>query len=427
MTATAPQDTQQDCVLIDTQPTHDGYRLGILTLNDPKALNALSVEMCQRLSEQLSQWQQDRSIVAIILRGAGDKAFCAGGNIRKLYDSMCDNPPLPNPYAQEFFGSEYALYRQMHFYPKPLILWGNGIVMGGGLGLMAACSHSIVTETTRFAMPEITIGLFPDATGSWFLQRMPAKVGLFLGLTGAMCQGSDALLANLAEYAVASDGYDEVVQALVNANWAEAIQANKSNQNAHDITSHTLATLSQTTQNQPSMPASKLTQYWQIIQHMMNVGGLADIDALLQDNNKLTQFVTYLVNNRGLDDSLAKDFIADKWTQKALATYRHGCPVTAVLTYELFYKVKDLSLEQVLYLETNVATHCADKPDFQEGVRALLIDKDKSPHWSKTLAECLTTEGQAYIDSHFSNPYGDNHPFASWLTDSAWGNEWVKG
>ncbi|WP_227430493.1 enoyl-CoA hydratase/isomerase family protein [Psychrobacter sp. I-STPA6b] len=426
MTDTAQQNTQQDCVLIDTQPTHDGFKLGILTLNDPKALNALSVDMCRRLSEQLSQWEQDSSIVAIMLRGAGDKAFCAGGNIRKLYDSMCENPPLPNPYAKEFFGSEYALYRQMHFYPKPLILWGNGIVMGGGMGLMAACSHRIVTETTRFAMPEITIGLFPDATGSWFLQRMPAKMGLFLGLTGAMCQGSDAMLANLAEYAIASEGYDEVVKALSNANWS-SVTEDQNSQTAHDITSHALATLSQTAQNKPAMPASKLAQYWQVLHALMNVGGLADIDALLQDDDKLTQFVTQLVNGMGLDSALIDGFMTDKWTQKALATYRHGCPVTAVLTYELFYKVKDLSLEQVLYLEANVATHCADKPDFQEGVRALLIDKDKSPNWSKTLADCLTSDGQAYIESHFSNPYGENHPFASWLTDSAWGNKWVKG
>ena len=166
---------QEAPVLFQTETTDCGHLIGIMTLNTPKSLNALSVEMCQLLSQQLEQWESDDQVVALVLKGAGDKAFCAGGDIRKLYDSMSETAPLPNPYATEFFGSEYNLYRQMHFYPKPLILWGDGIIMGGGMGLMAGCSHRLVTERTRFAMPEITIGLFPDASGSWFLQRMPAK------------------------------------------------------------------------------------------------------------------------------------------------------------------------------------------------------------------------------------------------------------
>lgn len=404
----SPTSINDDSVLFQTYPTDCGHLIGEMTLNAPKSLNALSVDMCERLASQLAQWQQNEKVVAVLLRGSGDKAFCAGGDIRKLYDSMVDHPPSPNPYATEFFSTEYDLYRQMHFYTKPLILWGNGIVMGGGMGLMAGCSHRIVTETTKFAMPEITIGLFPDATGSWFLQRMPAKSGLFLGLTGAMCNASDAMLVNLAEYAIPSESYEQMVKALTSTSWhSDSVKPDT----AHIITSRCLATLSSSTK--VDLKPSKLAQYWQPIHKLMTTGGLKDIDTVLQDDSKLHQ--------------LDSDFAEDKWTQRAVATYRHGCPVSAVLTHALYERVSNLSLEQVLYLETNVAVHCANNPDFQEGVRALLIDKDRNPSWSRTLDECLTAEGQQYIANHFSNPYPEAaHPFTSWLSADAFGNKVVR-
>lgn len=403
---TIPFLKKQAAVLFHTEATDCGHQLGIMTLNSPKSLNALSVEMCQLLSKQLEQWQADSQIVAIVLRGAGDKAFCAGGDIRKLYDSMSESAPLPNPYATEFFGHEYRLYRQMHFYPKPLILWGDGIIMGGGMGLMAACSHRIVTERTRFAMPEITIGLFPDASGSWFLQRIPASSGLFLGLTGAQCNGSDALLANLAEYSASSEDYDAIIERLKSANWRAEMEQGFGR--LPSVTSRALAS-----HRVAELPESKLAKYWQPIQRVMNSGGLADIDRLLQDDEALAQ--------------IDADFAADSWTQRAIATYRHGCPVTAALTYALYHKVSALSLEQVLYLEANVAVHCAANPDFKEGVRALLIDKDKNPKWSRTLAQCLDVEGQAYIESHFDNPYAQGqHPLQDWLGADALGSQHVR-
>ncbi|MGB2784989.1 enoyl-CoA hydratase/isomerase family protein [Psychrobacter sp.] len=402
--------TADASVLFSTEPTDCGHLIGVMTLNTPKSLNALSVEMCQLLAQQLEQWEGDEQVVALLLKGAGDKAFCAGGDIRKLYDSMSSDAPLPNPYATDFFGNEYRLYRQMHFYPKPLILWGDGIIMGGGMGLMAGCSHRLVTERTRFAMPEVTIGLFPDASGSWFLQRMPAKTGLFLGLTGAMCNGNDALLANLAEYAVASSDYDGVIQSLKQSDWQVATSSTDKcdNNSAHSIVSRVLAA-----QPIAELPASKLATYWQPIQQLMNSGGLGDIDALLQSDAAL--------------ENIDTEFANDSWTQRAVDTYRHGCPVTAALTYALYYKVTDLSLEQVLYLEANVAVNCAANPDFREGVRALLIDKDRNPQWSRSLADCLSSEGQAYIQQHFVNPYAKGeHPLGDWLGDEALGSQSVR-
>ena len=394
-------------VIFTIEKTTSGHYLGIMTLNSPKSLNALSVEMCQLLSQQLEQWQTQPEVVAILLKGAGDKAFCAGGDIRKLYDSMTVDAPMPNPYATEFFGDEYKLYRQMHFYPKPLILWGDGIIMGGGMGLMAACSHRIVTERTRFAMPEITIGLFPDASGSWFLQRMPAKIGLFLGLTGVHCNGNDALFTNLAEYSIDSKDYDLLLQQLLASDW-QAMFDSSYLIDAYSTVSRTLAKLPKA-----DLAQSKLATYWQPIQHLMNSGALADIDAVMQDDAKLA--------------ALNADFAQDPWVQRAIHTYRRGCPVTAALAFMLYNKVAQLSLEQILYLELNVAVHCAANPDFKEGVRALLIDKDKTPSWSRTLANCLTAEGQDYIEQHLQNPYqAGQHPLSTWLGDDALSAQYAR-
>lgn len=379
----------QQPVIFETIATQDGHYIGTMTLNDPKALNALSVDMCKLMANQLTKWATDDSIVAILLKGSGEKAFCAGGNIRKLYDSMIDTPPQvpmqqPNPYGVEFFENEYSLYRQMHFYPKPIILWGNGIVMGGGMGLMAMCSHRIVTETTRFAMPEITIGLYPDATGSWFLARMPAKIGLFLGLTGANCNANDAIFSSLAEYAVASSEYDKVIDALKQANW-------QADNNLHDIASQALAKIHHT----EHLADSHLMKHFNIIQALVNKGSVHDIDAALRDDNFAK------VNGE-----------ADKWLTKAVETYQHGCPVSAALTVEMFKQASKLSLEQVLYMEMNASLHCVNYPDFREGVRALLIDKDKSPKWRKTLDEC----DARYIQSHLAPAFPNSeHPFEAWL------------
>lgn len=381
-------------VLVDTVATASGHLIGMLTLNDPKSLNALSTDMCKLMLKQLAQWHADEQIVAVLLQGSGDKAFCAGGNIRKLYDSMIDNPPFPNPFAEDFFQTEYSLFRQMHFYPKPIVLWANGIVMGGGMGLMAMCSHRVVTDSTRFAMPEITIGLYPDATGSWLLQRMPAKVGLFLGLTGANCNASDAMMVNMAECAVSSEQYGDLLAALTSADWSGS-------KDAHDVATHALGQIHHADQ----LATSHIANHWQMISEVVNQGDIADIDKVLQD------------------PTLLKRYADDKWVVKAIQSYQNGCPVTAALTFEIFKRAKKLSLEQVLYMEYNLSIHCAENPDFREGVRALLIDKDRSPKWSKTLAEC----DKAYVNSHFTSAYPlGEHPFEQWLGSDSLANQSIR-
>lgn len=372
-------DIQFTDVLFETKPTQNGKQLAIITLNAPKSLNAVSFEMCQAITKQLQSWQNDDKVVAIFLHGSGDKAFCAGGNIRKLYEDMINQPIYSQlhdingdyPYFTEFFRHEYSLNLLMANYPKPIIAWVNGIAMGGGLGLVATCSHRIVTETTRFAMPEINIGLFPDATGSWFLAKMPAQVGLFFGLTGANGNANDALLVGLAEFAMSNLDKQTAIDALLSANWQ--------NQNNHAIASYTLSQLHKI----DHLPMSNVEKHWQSIQKLMNQGDIHDIDKALKNS------------------ALREKYADDDWFIQAIDTYEYGCPVTAYLTYRLFKQVKTLSLQEILQLELNVAVHCCYFADFREGVRALIIDKDKSPKWSKSLAECDT----AYIDSHFDDVF----------------------
>ena len=151
-----------------------------ITLNNPKALNALNIEMIDAIQHILDTCENNSSIKAIFLQGSGEKAFCAGGDVVGLYHSMKETEKNAVPEkASEFFTKEYKLDYRLHTYPKPLISWGNGIVMGGGIGLAAACSHRVVTENSMYAMPEVTIGLYPDVGASWFFNRMPNNVGMY--------------------------------------------------------------------------------------------------------------------------------------------------------------------------------------------------------------------------------------------------------
>ncbi len=184
-------------------PTQHGLRLGFAKLNAEKSLNALSHDMIRLLDPQLRRWAADPEIACVILHGAGEKAFCAGGDIRSSLTKLLQEQPhtVPNPTALAYFADEYRLDYLTHRYPKPLLVWGSGIVLGGGLGLMAGASHRVVTETSRLAMPEVTIGLYPDVGASWFLQRMPHTHRTVHGAHRRADQRRrDAVVGGLADY-----------------------------------------------------------------------------------------------------------------------------------------------------------------------------------------------------------------------------------
>ena len=206
----------------------DGARIGIASLDAEQSLNALSLPMILALGDRLDAWAKDPNIVCVLLRGKGPKAFCAGGEVRSLALACREQPGVVPALAAQFFAAEYRLDYRLHTYPKPLICWGHGYVLGGGMGLLQSASVRIVTPSSRLAMPEISIGLYPDVGASWFLSRLPGKLGLFLGLTGAHINGRDALDLGLADRFLRDDQQDELLGGLLQLNWQEqtAMQLN---------------------------------------------------------------------------------------------------------------------------------------------------------------------------------------------------------
>ncbi len=317
--------------------------IGVITLDNPASLNAQNLLMVSMMHDTLTHWALDDSVVAVLMHGAGERAFCAGGDIRGLYHSF-DDSQFPNPDAAAFFSTEYALCKQIKAYAKPIIVWASGIVMGGGMGLATAASHRIVTDSTLMAMPEVSIGLFPDAGGSYFLKQMPDKLGLFLGLTGARFNGADALMLGVADYAWASGDFDKLIDSLISADWQG------------DDTDR--AMLNKLLDAKQPLPTGLLSPHWQMAADLMSVLSLADFDALARDGEARSDYIN-----------------------AALGTYRSGSATSAALTWRLAQMVDGLSFNEVMDIEYIVALHSADRGEFREGVRALLIDKDKSPAW----------------------------------------------
>ncbi len=349
-------------------------KLGHLTLNVPKTLNSLTLPMVDTLQEQLDAWRDDPEIGAILIDGSGEKAFCAGGDVQALHRSATATPGGPCEEAEAFFAREYRMNYTLHTYPKPIICWGHGIVMGGGLGVMAGCSHRVVTEATRIAMPEVTIALFPDVGGSWFLNHMPGKSGQFLALTGASINAADAVFTGLADRFIASEHKGAVLEQLRRSNWADDCAAN------HARVRHILRPL--TEQSIASMPGG------QVEPHLSRINSLCDGD-------DVHQVVDNIVNQQ----------TTDQWLSRARDGLAHGSPLAALWISRQLQETRHSSLREVFQAELQLATNVVRYPEFAEGVRALLLDKDRNPAWAfKSTREVP----QALIDGFFTAPWADN-------------------
>lgn len=358
-------------VLFREVETASGHLLGFAQLNAPKSLNALSLDMVRLLDPQLRRWAEDPRVACVILYGSGEKAFCAGGDIRSLHSSILKHGATPlNPHALAFFTEEYGLDYRIHTYAKPVLVWASGICMGGGIGLLAGASHRVVTETTRLAMPEISIGFFPDVGGSWFLRKMPGRMGLFVALTGISFNGRDAKVAGLADYFASSADRDALFERLAATRWRDATGANR------QILSDELAMLEPPAE--ALLPASNLLQRAETIERLCAGDSLGDIVQRIQ-------------NVPGNDD----------WLQRGARTLQAGSPTAVALTWELQRRARKLSLADVFCLELIVALQCCAHPDFPEGVRALLVDKDNKPRWQPDSLEKVTAE---WLDGHFVTP-----------------------
>ncbi|MDO5087929.1 MAG: enoyl-CoA hydratase/isomerase family protein [Comamonadaceae bacterium] len=373
---TAPSDTSP--VLFETLRSASGHLWGRATLNSPASLNALSLDMVNLLDPQLKAWAEDPQIVGVLLDATGDKAFCAGGDVVGLARAIRALPAgqVP-PEAPAFFEREYRLDHRIHTYPKPLVCWGHGIVMGGGIGLMAGASHRVATPKTRMAMPEINIGLYPDVGGSWLLPRLPGRTGAFLALTGAHINAADALFTGLANFAVPHEQHGALLQALAESRWQGEREADGAQ------LSHLLETLGQGVE----LPASHLRTHLDRINAVIGHDRLQDLAPRLA--------------------ALAQD--ADPWLAQAGATFSKGSPTSAVLGLALQERCRHLSLADAFRLELQASVGCCAHPDFAEGVRALLIDKDKNPRWQPaTLAEVTP----ALIEDILRPRFDGAHPLA---------------
>lgn len=350
--------------------------IGVATLSAEKNLNAISLEMIDGLYRQLEDWRHDEHIVCVFLQGAGDKAFCAGGDIVNLYKSMCDCREGTNEYAEKFFSHEYRLNYLIHNYPKPMICWGHGITMGGGLGLMAGASHRVVTETSRIAMPEITIGLFPDVGGTWFLNRMPDSIGLFFGLTGLDLNAADALHVYLADAFIPANQKKKLCESLKILEWG-------SQESNHIQVTQLLRRIAE--QHEHEKPKSRLAPHLSFIHDLSKLNSLEAVYATLMQTDT-----------------------EDRWLRKGLESLRDGCPTTACLVWRQTHQLRGLTLKEVFRQELIIAIQCTRHPDFREGVRAQLIDKDKQPRW-KYDSPCDVPE--RWVNEFFDSPWKDEfHP-----------------
>ncbi|HET8710872.1 MAG TPA: enoyl-CoA hydratase/isomerase family protein, partial [Spongiibacteraceae bacterium] len=267
----------------------------------------------------------------------------------------------------------------IHTYKKPFVLWGNGIVMGGGLGLMCGARHRVVTATSRIAMPEITIGLYPDVGGTWFLNRTPGKTGLFLALTGASINAADALFLGMADRFIAHEKYAEVLAALAATTWSSDAA-----QHAGQV-GHVLREFE--THSKAQLPAQVVREHYDLIQQLC-------------DGDSIEAIVANILAYKNIDNKNGED----KWMEKAVKTLANGCPTSVYLIDEQFKRGKYLSLREAFKLELILSVNCMRFPNFREGVRALLIDKDHSPKFEPAKLGDVAAE---FVEAHFVAPWGD--------------------
>ncbi|GAC14217.1 enoyl-CoA hydratase/isomerase family protein [Aliiglaciecola lipolytica] len=372
-------------VLFDIQPCENNKFIGIATLNKQDALNAIDLEMVNLLLLQLQAWQQNDEIAVVMIDSRGDKAFCAGGDVVAMYRAMSEsagdrakghqqsNITIPN-LLETFFSQEYRLDYLIHTFTKPILLWGNGIIMGGGLGLMAGASHRIVTESSRIAMPEASIGLYPDVGGSWFLNKMPAGVGRFLGITGASIDCHDAIYANLADHIIDHADKLDLLRKMKSVSWTQSHQQNA------DLLHNLCKQFSQAERE----------------------GNLQNHREMLADIDKNENVSTYIEALQNIDST------GDKWLKKAQSSLTYSSPITMHLVFEQLRRGRELSLAECFKMELIMSCRCATYGEFQEGVRALLIDKDRNPNWAFSSTSDVDKQT---IEQFFESPWAQNaHP-----------------
>ena len=327
--------------------TSTGEKIARVTLDAPKKLNALSLNMIQQLQRWLDEWRDQPDIVMVWLEGAGGKAFCAGGDVVSIY-RLLEDESEPREKVASYFDQEYRLDYTLHCYSKPVLVWADGYVMGGGVGLMQGASHRLVTETTRFAMPEMNIGLFPDVGASYFLSRLADKFGLWLGLTASQLNSADLVEYGLADHQLNSKAKDKLFQLCIEYNWQ-----------ASDHAKQLSALIKQVAEEEPAMVEYQIKPLRSVIDPCLEGDSAAEvcqaISQLSQSDSKLLQAAAGVVN--------------------------YGSPITAAVFWEQMSRGASLTLAECFDMERRLVTNVVLEGDFREGVRALLVDKSRDPNW----------------------------------------------
>ena len=319
---------------------------GIITLNRPKALNAVTHEMVRALARQLASWTKDAAVTRVIIRAAGERAFSAGGDIRALYD-------IGRAGRQEemlaFWRDEYPLNALIKRYPKPYVALIDGIVMGGGVGVSVNGSHRVAGDRFSFAMPEVGIGFFPDVGATWFLPRLPGELGTWCALTGDRLKSADAVAAGVATHHVRSDRFADLTDALCGNVSVDA----------------TLAAFAE--------PAGQGT------------APRAEIDRLFTGER--------------VEDILALLDAGDEWAFKTAAMIRTKSPLSVRIALAQVRRGRDWSFEECMRAEFRIVSRIVYGHDFYEGVRAVIVDKDNAPRWQPaTLADVADAD----VEKHFA-------------------------
>ena len=346
---------------------------GLITLNRPKALNALSLDMIRELSAALLAWRDDPRVERVGVRGMGREgpfgAFCAGGDIRFFHQAVLAGDPR----LEDFFTEEYTLNHLVHAYPKPYVVFMDGIVMGGGMGISAHGSDHglrIATERTRMAMPETNIGLFPDVGGGWFLARCPGRIGEYLALTGQLVTGADAVTARLADGVLPASELPAVWDSLADGELFDRVRDGL---------------------QAASRPASELAVRRGDIDRFFALPGVAGIVQALEADG-------------------------GDWASGTAALLRKRSPLMLHVTLEHLRRARHMTLAADLRMERDMVRNCfrlrpgAASETF-EGIRALAIDKDHAPRWNPESIEDVTPE---MVGAFFASPWPAHaHPLRS--------------
>ncbi|XP_053554590.1 3-hydroxyisobutyryl-CoA hydrolase, mitochondrial [Bombina bombina] len=332
---------------------------GVITLNRPKALNALNLGMIKQIYPQLKLWEEDPETFLVIIKGAGDKAFCAGGDIRAVTEAGKAGESL----AQDFFREEYILNNAIGTYKKPYVALIDGITMGGGVGLSVHGDFRVSSEKTLFAMPETGIGLFPDVGGGYFLPRLPGKIGLYIALTGYRLKGRDVQKAGIATHFVNTDKIASLENDLTSLKCP-----------SKDDIASVLDTYQKKSDDGVDKP-------FVLAEHLDKINSLFDTNSVEEICEKLKQ-----------DGS--------SFATQQLKTLAQMSPTSLKITFRQLREGSSMTLQEVLTMEYRLSQACMRGHDFYEGVRAVLIDRDQNKQWKPAVLEEVTDE---YIDSCFAS------------------------